>query len=482
MCKKTSVIPPEKRLKDRAKLLKKQLGIKQSEALNIVVKEFGYPSWNQYKEALNQQSTLGIPTPPPSLEFVETGDIPMSDNDYDIYDQERENELDKSIKLLVENNKKTLTNLGIEFSIFEPTLTGLRKSILDATHTVRSHFEIEDFHYYWEQGQGRDHKIIKDGFLLTKTASIPTRVSLYRPETKKGDPRMWFKKLSELAAAGDQVAIIIENNQVYLINLSTNNLEDSLPQEECPIGIFLSTYVAKHTSIANELLDKLKEIAKKPFKAQRKGDTAIGYTIEKLLGIEANSSKQPDYKGIELKSGRGAKTRTTMFAQVADWDNSPCKRSADILNRYGYERGDDFKLYCTISTQRENPQGLSFIYNSDKDELQEWYKKHELVAVWSGELLRKRLKEKHAETFWIEAKSELIDGIEVFKLVNVTHTKSPILSQFLPLLESGVVTMDHLIKRNGKTNKVSEKGPLFKIDKRNLDLLFPKPVTYQLQG
>jgi hypothetical protein len=43
--------------------------------------------------------------------------------------------------------------------------------------------------------------------------------------------------------------------------------------------------------------------------------------------------------------------------------------------------------------------------------------------------------------------------------------------------------MDHLIKRKitdtGK-KQVSEKGPLFKIDKRNLNLLFPAPITYSI--
>lgn len=33
-------------------------------------------------------------------------------------------------------------------------------------------------------------------------------------------------------------------------------------------------------------------------------DTAIGRTLETLLGININSSKQPDYKGIELKAFR----------------------------------------------------------------------------------------------------------------------------------------------------------------------------------
>ena len=112
--------------------------------------------------------------------------------------------------------------------------------------------------------------------------------------------------------------------------------------------------------------------------------------------------------------------------------------------------------------------------------MQEWHKKTELVAIWPGALLRKRLQEKHAETFWVEAKSEMVNGVEQFQLIKVTHTKSPNISQLLPLVQSGVITMDHLIKRNGKTNRVSEKGPLFKIHKRDLELLFPQPVTYLL--
>lgn len=404
----------------------------------------------------------------------------MSQNNYNTANSGHSEALIPETKKIVEHNKKQLAKLGIEYSIFEPTITGLKKSILDATHPVRIHFQQENFHFYWEQGQGTEHKVMKDAVLQTPEQSIKSRVSLYRPTTKKGDPRMWFRKLAQLAEASDQIAIIIEEGTPYLINLSKVDLETAIKDGDNQIGVFLAKYAEAHDATAKELLGKLKELAKTPFKAHRTGDTAIGYTLETLLGIDANSSKLPDYKGIELKSGRGQKTRTTLFAQVADWDISPCKRSADILSRYGYEREDDFKLYCTISTQRENTQGLGFKYDKDKDELQEWYKNDELVAVWPGDLLRKRLKEKHAETFWVEAKSEVVDGIEQFQLISVTHTRAPLASQLLPLIESGVITMDHLIKRNGKTNRVSEKGPLFKINKRDLDLLFPAPVKYQL--
>jgi hypothetical protein len=473
-------LPTINRIKQRAKNLKKERNISHSEALLLISKYYGFSNWQCFQEELKKNEQAKAPTPAPSITFVEYDDVNMSANDYNVLDQEREIDLSNNIKKRVVNNKRQLTKLGIEFSVFEPTMTGLKKSILDATQQVRVHFELENFHFYWEQGQGKDNKVMKDAYFLTDEEIINSKASLYRPKTKKGDPRIWFRKLPSFAIPGDQVAIIIKDDRIYLINLSTTLIDKSLDINDSCIKKVLSGFITQHSTISNELLDKLKKLAEFPFPALRAGDTAIGFTLEAMLGIPANSCKQPDYKGIELKSGRGSKNRTTLFAQVADWDISPCKKSAEILNKYGYQREGDFKLYCTISTQKENTQGLSFIYDQAKDQLQEWYKQTDLVAIWPGSLLRNRLKEKHGETFWVEAKSEIINGVENFQLLKVTHTKSPILSQFLPIIQSGVVTMDHLIKRNGKNNRVSEKGPLFKINKRDLELLFPQPVTYSL--
>ncbi|MGO4998793.1 MvaI/BcnI family restriction endonuclease [Oceanisphaera sp. W20_SRM_FM3] len=467
------------RLKQRAKDRKKELGIKHADALKAISYEEGFSSWKELQESytVREQAQLAIPFP--SLNFTADVDVDMSVEDFDTLDQERHTDLDLNIKSLVIENKKTLASLGVEFSVFEPTITGLKKSILDATQTVRTHFELEVFHNYELQQQGPEHKIIKKSILLLEDKEIKSTVSLYRPMTKNGDPRMWFRNLSSLASAQDIIGIIISDDTAYLINLCTTNLALSIKNGKSIIGNFLNNYIVLEGGIADELLQKIRKISKSKIRSLKKGDTSIGYTIEKLLGIEANSSKAPDYKGIEIKSGRGSRTRTTLFAQVADWSISPCKRSAEILNKYGYERDDEFKLYCTLSTQRENSQGLHFIYDEKNDVLQEWHINKDLVAVWPGSILRSRLKEKHSETFWIEATSKIIDGTEHFTLISITHTKSPVLSQLMPLIESGVVTMDHLIKRN-KKGRVSEKGPLFKINKRDLELLFPKPVKYTL--
>lgn len=99
--------------------------------------------------------------------------------------------------------------------------------------------------------------------------------------------------------------------------------------------------------------------------------------------------------------------------------------------------------------------------------------------VWPLETLHSRLNEKHKETFWVEANSTYINGREHFQYSLVEHTKKPITSQFDILIDQGIITLDHLIKRNSK-GKVVEKGPIFKIKPKGLELLFPPSEKYHL--
>jgi hypothetical protein len=442
------------RLRQEAKALGKKEGIPHTTALEKIARFYGFPNW---KAVLN-----------------------IADESC-ISEQENSKKAANSIDDVVTKNKKFFVSLGIEFAIFEPTATGLRKSILDATQPVRKLFESQNFHFFDQQGQGQSYKIIKTAHFLTNDATISTKISLYRPETKQGDPRMWFTSLSSYAAPNNQIAIVVFEGELYLFNFNLISFESI--SVVSPVSALIARIASRFNNTAEELLQKLKEIAKNPIKVAVKGDTAVGMAVELALGIDANSSKQPDYKGIELKSGRGGNNRTTLFAQVADWSISPCKSSAEILDKYGYQREGDFKLYCTVSTQRANSQGLQFFYDESSDQLIEKDIEGKRVAIWSGELLRKRLLEKHTETFWIQAKSTVIDGVESFELISVTHTKKPLESQLLPLIQSGVITMDHLIKRKGGSKPtVSEKGPLFKIDKHNLGFLFPEPKIYILSS
>jgi len=472
-----------KRFKQEAKKLVKERSITHAKALDIIAKNNKFPNWKAVLSELKKEFHRNVPTPTPSLGFLTSSDVILSSEDKITLSKERSTELQDNEKILLSKNRAALAKIGIDYSIFEPTLTGLKKSILDATQTVRTHFNLVDFHTYETQGQGIDYKVIKDAFFVDPENTVKTRMSLYRPTTKSGDPRMWFSKLNDFSQAGDQIAIIIFLQQAFLLNLTKVDLNKSILDFD-NIGLFISRYSDDDNAISQELLNKLREIARLPLVSIGHGDTSIGMSIEAALGIPPNSSKLPDYKGIEIKSSRSSKTRTTIFAQVANWKISTCKSSSEILDQYGYDRDNDFRLYCTTSSRRHNSQGLIFQYDQSTDILHEHHISGAHVASWEGELLRNRLHTKHKETFWVDATSEIINGKEVFHLHSVTHTKNPLLTQLMPLISSGVITMDHLIKRttvSGKT-KVSEKGPLFKINKKHLGLIFPTPVKYSLIG
>jgi len=291
------------RLKQEASALSKTNTIPHTTALDEIAKQYGFANWKAILKADQNARALKQPVPAISNNFIEDAELVLLADD--LATKERDADLDPETKIKLAKNKAYFASLGIDYSIFEPTITGLKKSILDATRPVRSHFEIEGFHNFDMQGQGDEHKIIKEAFFVFPDLLQQTRVSLYRPKTKKGDPRMWFRGLAEFANPADQIAIVIFEDKLYLFNFSQFDTE--LLDSRSSSSIFISQYLVSKNSIADELLEKLRVIAKAPIRCTVVGDTAIGMAIELALGIPANSSRKPDYKGIELKGGRGKK-------------------------------------------------------------------------------------------------------------------------------------------------------------------------------
>jgi hypothetical protein len=358
---------------------------------------------------------------------------------------------------------------------------------MEATGSVRTYLKASNIHDYELQKQGaKEHGVFVKTNLVLETKLVETNTSLYRPKAKGkgGDPRIWISKLPELVSANDIVGIIAFETELYVLNITRLDFEKLIESRTAnPLQDLVNEINQISNEVADELLALLNKIAAKgAVPAMLQADTAIGRTLESLLGIDINSSKKPDYKGIELKSYRDKRgNRKNLFAQVPDWSASKFKSSSEILNAFGYNRGDDFKLYCTVSTLVRNSQGLKLKMNNEVSQLIENSDKSSIgdFVIWGLETLHKRLLEKHNETFWIAADSVTIDGKEHFQYKKVEHTKKPIVSQFDILLEQGIITLDHLIKRKS-TGSVVEKGPLFKIKPNSLDLLFPPSRSYSL--
>ena len=394
-------------------------------------------------------------------------------------------------------NMEYLVNKNVKFTQVQITATGLKKSILDATTPMRTYFKENNVHDYALQNKGQDNKVIIKTYILTEYKEIETQTSLYRPETKDGDPRLWIYRLKETTEADDIHAIIAPTpTSLFVINLTKVDIvkccESSLVN---PIQDLISVFYHSSNLISNELLAILRSYENQWIDTDLRADTAIGRQVEALLGIDMNASKLPDYKGIELKSFRSQRPsiKKNLFCKVPDWDISHLKSGAEIVDKYGYMSGGIKSYRNTLYCKAPNSQNLrlNMNYPDDLIEIEEdkiigenQFKKIADVAVWRLQTLHECLLTKHHETFWIEVDTRIGDqGQEQFMFNKIEHTRNPIVSQFDILLEQSMITVDLLLGRpkvDLETGKPKKGGDAvsFKIKKSAAGLLFPDSTIY----
>lgn len=375
-----------------------------------------------------------------------------------------------------------LTSKSIEIALLEPTANGLHKSTVDATLGVRDFLKRKGVHDYETQAQGPENKIILNTKIINASSLLSTKTSMYRPKTKKGDPRIWVSEIKSICNPNNIIALAFHDEELWVFNLSSLDIK-SLALTDSPFAHFVSDYNKNELLIADELLRKMRLIASRGYiRSPFKGDTAIGRLLEAELGIAINSSKDPDYKGIELKSARTKrKTRNGLFAQVPDWSISRLTSTKQILDEFGYyDKNGVRRLECTLKAGSFVPQGLSLEVDEIGGLLKEISNKSPRDVVnWRMSKLEERLLQKHTETFWIEADVKIEDGVEWFKFTKIKHTKDPMIAQFSVLLAQGKITLDHMIKEKGRS--AVDKGPAFKLEKNSLSLLFPPAEVYSLE-
>lgn len=396
----------------------------------------------------------------------------------------------------IENVMAILAAHGVEAGYLVPTKTGLDKSILDAHGGIRDYFKLTKFHDYATQAQGESGKRFATAVFLSPSHTIFTKASLYRPETKTGDPRIWIYGLKNLVTAGNLLAIFVHDDVLYVVNASDRQMISEQGSLSLNLQNLISQIINQSNKIASELLDRLENIAARGWiPSLREGPTGVGFTLETMLGIAANSSKDPDYKGIEIKAGRatisGKKTsRTTLFSKTPDWSKSTVSNGLGLLNKYGYI-GDTgrLQLYCSL---KNKPNSLGHYLEVQADD-QAIHSMHQnltsgtpasKVLYWCLDDLRNALLHKHKETFWVNAISRSNNSKnEEFLYKEVIHTKEPLLANMAEMFRLGHIELDYALHslKNAAGNPISrDHGYLFKIWSENLPSLFPPPTVHTL--
>ena len=399
---------------------------------------------------------------------------------------------------LEERNMRFLTNMQIEHTTMTITKTGYGKGIMDAVASLRIYLQENGIHDYSSQNQGSQNKKLVDTYILTENNEYKTTASLYRPKTKKGDPRIWIYGLKDYIKPNDRFVIIAKEGKLYVINITVVDIEEASISPYGPINELINELSGNIRIISEELLAKLRSFHDQWIPSDIVADTAIGRKVEALLGIPMNSSRKPDYKGIELKSFRDKRpsVRKVLFTKAPEWDESTFKGPFEICKRYGYPEDVKYKSYR--QTHRfQKPNSRSLCLNIEKQEamlaIEEGlindkgnYRTKKNVVRWRLSDIQDKLKEKHHDTFWIEVHPKMENGREWFKFVKTEYTRNPVMSQLNALIEQRQITVDMSICRNvdpqtGKRIKKTNGDTYgFKIAKKATPILFPDSTFYDL--
>ena len=393
-------------------------------------------------------------------------------------------------------------NAGLPVAFLVPTPTGYDKSIMDAIATVRTLLKETDIHDYYFQEQGPENKARVPSYFVEYNGMVETMASLYRPKTKKGDPRIWFSGLKNYCQPRNLLALTVSRGEIYVFNLSNDLIRNSLFNNGFVADV-LQQLSYDQNAIARELLWKIKDIHDQGFLPSiTPGDPGVGDTLENALSISRNNSELPDYKGIELKASRLTRTtrrgtratrdRVNLFSKVPDGGLS----YSDIVREFGRWTWNEAKQEERLSIQnttffsKVNSFGLILNIDNNNEEVHICYEdareNRHMLSYWYLSTLNKKLLEKHKETFWVKAVSDLRGNREWFRYDIIEHTKNPNTSLILPLIETDKIMIDlagyyKKINKNGRdTLNWRDHGMLFKMWPQDLPLLFGEPEIYYL--
>lgn len=369
------------------------------------------------------------------------------------------------------------------------TQTMIDKSIIDANGFLRKFlldFDLLDYDQLTEKNFLEANLILEDQIFTVK-------VSFYKANAR-GDQRFWIYGLKNIIRSSkiqvnDLLYFSVDNKKEKKLTIC--NVSRSIPSENVIVKFFGQDKLEEKL---NELIPKIKAISKKGYHNNSKGKGKIhpkdaGNTLEFLLGIKPNNSKEPDYeRTIELKT-KTSKSLDTLFTLRPNFQGTPVSeyepidknRVSAFTRLYGYdsEQHDGFKsLYITIGP-KESPQNNQGFYLevNDEDSIVELRKVENsssiLVAFWDFKSLEKKLKEKHPATLWVEAIPKMDGEMGQFKYVKAELTRSPQFMTFLSLIKSGTITYDWRGYTTPEGNYTGKNhGNPFRIKNKQRGLLF----------
>lgn len=196
------------------------------------------------------------------------------------------------------------------------------------------------------------------------------------------------------------------------------------------------------------------------------GSGRYGLSLEKALGIDANSRKDADFMGIELKTKYGS-TLQTLFSRVPSRYSSVDNKAEffDLHASFDAKRNRR-ALYTSFSSK---PDGFGFslrVIGHDIVVL----RNGEPVLEYEAEQIEEALLSKHSQTAFISVLPAKLSGKETISILAVKYCKWPSILRFLSLVESGQVFLDFTL--SAKDGKIKDHGFLWRIRGESIERLY----------
>lgn len=207
------------------------------------------------------------------------------------------------------------------------------------------------------------------------------------------------------------------------------------------------------------LVRRLKSLWRKgylPVKGQ--GSGRFGLTLEHNLNIPQNSSKDPDFMGIELKTKRG-KSLQSLFANKPT-EYVDCDDKRGLIEKHGYfdQKRNRQALYTSFNS---NGDSLGFSLSANSNNIFA-VRRGEKILRFDCDVIEEALLRKHTESAFITVSTRKTSSGETeCRFEDMTYCKYPSMRKFLKLLDYGQINLD--LTLSIKDNKIGDHGFIWKI-------------------
>ncbi len=238
----------------------------------------------------------------------------------------------------------------------------------------------------------------------------------------------------------------------------------------------LSQIKTSDQSPVDILLGKLRRLRTRNYlPVHGKGSGRYGLSLEHYLSVPQNSSRHPDFMGIELKTKRG-NTLQTLFSRAPS-RYLACKDKRQLVEKFGYY--DNKRSRRALYTSFNNiPDTLGFYLAAKKNRIVINKNKVEILD-YDSNLLENAILSKHSETAYITVSvGRLRNGSVGCRFDELLYCKIPSIFRFMRMADNGDVYLDFTLSE--KNGCIKDHGFLWRVPQGAISNLYKETHLFDL--